>query len=380
LFEPAFDELLRRKYRTRVAFEVDGHPVEALASDGAERAPVIIRVGRARAASAVGFLERHPSLPEERQGIAISTYGKVIKRGWEWLGLTSANPTIGGLIEVPALAACLTLSKNDFIRSGARGATYLGYRKTIQEVVSRQLADWGDSAGAEARPRIARLERDLERVLEDLADDFPLLQSLVNRRRGGQNRLPMPGRGGDRTPGPLFANLLNASDENDVPGTPPAEAQLLPPSNPAPGSDEPMPNGDSDPQDAPPDVSPPASDPARGVGQESLAGAVESIAARRRPARYGLLVQFESLPDNPELARLVDSTVWINDAHPAYTRAAASRSLGYHTALAVALSLAPLTVEAAAEHAFITQFLAHWGSTSSSTRRPLRRRRVKKSA
>ena len=49
-------------------------------------APVAIRVGRARAASAVGFLERHPSLPEERQGIAISTYGKVIKRGWEWLG------------------------------------------------------------------------------------------------------------------------------------------------------------------------------------------------------------------------------------------------------------------------------------------------------
>jgi hypothetical protein len=79
-----------------------------------------------------------------------------------------------------------------------------------------------------------------------------------------------------------------------------------------------------------------------------------------------------------ELARLVDSTIWINDAHPAYLRAAASRSLGYHTALAVALSLAPLAVEAREEHAFITQFLAHWGGAQGTHR--VTRRRANKSA
>jgi hypothetical protein len=47
----------------------------------------------------------------------------------------------------------------------------------------------------------------------------------------------------------------------------------------------------------------------------------------------------------------------------------ASRSLGYHTALAVALALAPLAVEAADEHGFITQFLAHWGGASGKRRR-----------
>jgi hypothetical protein len=57
----------------------------------------------------------------------------------------------------------------------------------------------------------------------------------------------------------------------------------------------------------------------------------------------------------------VDTTIWINDAHPAYGRAAASRSAGYHTALTVALALAPLAVAASEEHAFVTQFLAHWG-------------------
>ena len=62
-----------------------------------------------------------------------------------------------------------------------------------------------------------------------------------------------------------------------------------------------------------------------------------------------------------ELGRLVESTVWVNEAHPAYRRAAASRSEGYHIALAVAMALAPLAVEPVHEHHFVTAFLAQWG-------------------
>ena len=47
---------------------------------------------------------------------------------------------------------------------------------------------------------------------------------------------------------------------------------------------------------------------------------------------------------------------------------------GYHTALAVALALASLAVEAAEEHAFITQFLAHWGGAPAAGRRSGRSR------
>ena len=111
----------------------------------------------------------------------------------------------------------------------------------------------------------------------------------------------------------------------------------------------------------------------------AAAGTVDTVRGRRRPARYGLLVQFESRPADSELGRLVDSTIWINDAHPAYTRAAASRSLGYHTALAVALALASLAVEAPDEHAFITQFLAHWG-TAQAMSHSKRRQRSRKTA
>ena len=226
-------------------------------------------------------------------------------------------------------------------------------------MITRQLATWGDERNHEVRPQIARLERDLERVLEDLADDFPLLRSLVERRAGGQKRLPMSGRGREHVPAPLFT-------------TPNPEGAITLHEPPVPS-----------PTTVPPGAEHPASDPGGdwrdGIQSDGrmTAGAdtLDSVAGRRRPARYGLLMQFESRPADLELGRLVDNTVWINDAHPAYTRAQASRSLGYHTALVVALTLAPLAVEARDEHTFVTQFLAHWGSSHQPGRTMGRRRK-----
>src|SRR5262249_61938196 len=89
---------------------------------------------------------------------------------------------------------------------------------------------------------------------------------------------------------------------------------------------------------------------------------VAAAARWRGRWRWGLSVACGARPDDAELGRLVDSTVWVNEAHPAYRRAAASRSEGYHTALAVALALAPLAVDSAKEHAFINAFLSSWGA------------------
>ena len=367
LLDPAFSDLLARYYPHRITFDVAGQvltPAQPLIRD---RVTIQIRMGRKRLPSAIATMQRHEHpLPEDQQGIAVSTFGKVIKRGWDWLGLSPASAwRVTGLVEAPELAACLTLSKNDFIRSGVRGATYLAYRKAIQEVVSRQLGIWGDSREGEQRPKTLRLERDLERVLEDLADDFPLLRSLVDARAGGQKRLPMPGRGSEHAPGPLFASLGLAGAAAPPFASPPTEEESAPPAEDgfeAPGSS----GSDREATDPPPP--PAATEPER----ESTVGTIAALPGRRRPARYGLLVQFESRPDDQELGRLVDSTIWINDAHPAYVRAAASRSTGYHLALTVALSLAPLAVGPSEEHGFVTQFLAHWGG-SRSTKRQRRR-------
>ncbi len=357
LFDPSFDAILSPHYRRTIRFELNGALLARTVAlppgrDQEEAAPVEIKLARRRKPSAVGRLLRHATpLPEDDRGVAVSTLGKVIKRGWDWLGVSPATPDrISGLIEAPELAACLTLNKSDFIRTGSRGLAYLAYRKAIQEVVSKQLALWGDTkdSAEEARRRVARpVERDLERVLIDLAPDFPLLAALVERRMGGQRKLPIGKRSDDGKPLALLPASVTAGegrgDGSDDAVTPEST------------------NGEIATPPAPPER-PPSQEPERPPSLTDL----PASQGPKRPQRYGLAIQFESRPHDAELGRLVDSTVWVNDAHPAYVRAAASRSEGYHLALTVAMSLAPLAVVAQEEHAFVTAFLVKWGESMAA--------------
>jgi hypothetical protein len=359
LLDPAFDAMMLAVHGRNIAFEVNGQTLDKSPCAAPEIAPLEIYMGRKKKPQAFGYLYREPlPLPENRRGIAISTYGKIIRAGWDWLGITpNASERIGGVIEVPALAASLTLNKGDFIRSGTRGAAYLAYRKVIQETVLRQLTAWGDNSEQTepARPRAMRtLERDLERVLLDLSEGFPLLAALVEHRRGGQKRLPLGPKSADGAPG--FAGATSSLAGHDDDGaTPPAQG--------GDGATEPQPPHDKQPPAPSADSPAPTTD-------------LPDAPRKLRPRRLGLGVQFEDRPDDIELGRLVESTVLINAAHPAYKRAAASRAEGYHIALTVALALAPLTVEAAAEHGFITEFMSRWGEAVAKPRgKPGTRRR-----
>ena len=98
-------------------------------------------------------------------------------------------------------------------------------------------------------------------------------------------------------------------------------------------------------------------------------------AAERRPAHYGLDIQFEDRDGEVSLGRLVESSVWVNRAHPAYGRALASRSIGYHIALAVAMALAPLAVEPPQQGEFLLTFLTRWGE---AIEKPGSRHRLKR--
>lgn len=335
LLDPALTDILAAHYPRGVRFVLNGRPMQQASWDGNERAPILVRVPRKRKPSASGYLirDRLP-LPEERRGLAISTFGKVIKRGWEWLGITPASPErIGGLIEAPALAQTLTLNKADFLRVGMRGRIYLAYRKAIQEAVAAQLAVWGDlrEPGEPAQRRATRpLERDLEAVLLDLADEFPLLTTLVERRAGGQRALPIGGV-------PVEPDTTTGLGSPGAPASEPSSVLER-----SAGTEH-QEEGES-----------------RGPGVAELE--LPATRGLRRPGRYGLKIQFERRPDDPELARLIETTVWINEGHPAYRRAVASRSEGYHIAVASAMALASLAVEPDKEHAFVTTFLSSWGS------------------
>jgi hypothetical protein len=349
LFDPAFDGILEPHYPEGVRFRVNGREVARFAPPGT-RAPIQVKVGRQRKPSGVGFLTRDPGLaPEEAGGIAVSTLGKVIKRGWEWLGMSPGGPPdVVGLVEVPALAEALTLNKGDFIRTGTRGATYLAYRKAIQEAVRSQLEAWGEGEAApEPRPRKTRsLERDLRSVLADLSDDYPLLSTLMDRISGGQRRLPLGGA----------PTLHGSAPGVGVTGGAGEEAEG--------GAGQEPPGGGRNDEGGGPEAAPPEEDarPEKEKAAASPSGApLPGGRKGKAPARYGLRIRFESRPDDPSLGRLVESTVWVNDAHPAYRRATASRSEGYHVALTVAMALASLTVEPADVHDFVTRFLARWG-------------------
>jgi hypothetical protein len=342
LFDHTFDEFLAAYYPKGISVQLNGQLLDKQSWSAPLHARLEIRMLRKRKPSAFGYLKRSElPLAEERRGIAISTFGKVIKRGWDWMGMTPlAAERIGGLIEVPELAACLTLNKGDFIRTGARGAIYLAYRKAIQEAVSRQLAAWGDAppSSAEAPPREVRpLQRDLAHMLEDLAADFPLLTSLVEQRAGGQKKLSFGGNGGPDAERSLVAASVIAQAEGENGNGEASSAERGPSEN----------SIESKPQAEAP--------------LERSALRLPGSGGKRRPAHYGLDIDFEDRADDVEIGRLVDSTIWVNRAHPAYRRALASRSIGYHIALVVGMSLAPLAVEQAKEHQFVTAFLSRWG-------------------
>jgi histidine kinase/DNA gyrase B/HSP90-like ATPase len=359
LFDPDFAEFLRTRYPHGVRFVLNGRVIAQPVREP-DRVSISIRMRRKRKPEGIGYLLRSTHSSEE-SGLAISTLGKVIRRGWDWLGVFPSRPDeVGGLIEIPALATCLTLSKTEFVRSGPRGAMFLQYRKALQEVLSAQLNAWGDKRDKveeEQRRRIRPLERDLEKLLVDLAEDFPLLASLVERRSGGQRQLPVggPGRGNGKSL-PLSAHELIGSSPMEI------STDVLP--------ETPT----SIPQPCPPD---------RRTGPEPTeksltkgGGVVEPRQARRRRAgHYRLTVELEYSPKDPQIARLLESTVRVNSAHPTYRRADASRSLGYHLALAAAMALAPLAVEADQAHDFITAFLTWWGRAVDHLRaRPSGRR------
>jgi hypothetical protein len=368
-FEPLFDQrfydILREHYPSGIRVEINGRPMGQVVPGDDDTAPLTVRLGRKRKPAALGYLvRRHAPVPDDERGLAVSTFGKVIKRGWDWLGVTPDRPDlIGGLVEAPGLAASLTLNKADFLRSGPRGATYLAYRKALQEAVSLQLTSWGSDRERleRARSRATRpVERDVESVLLDLAEDFPMLAMLVERRSGGQRRLPM-GRGD---------------------GVSPAQAELLPPDtraaeavvNPEGAPDES--NGVAQPGPAAGDER----DSAQSLGDEDRTrddsgpphGSPLELPAqrgRRRPTRLGLRIEFEAREGDLELGRLAETTVWVNSAHPAYQRAVASRAESYHLALTVALSLARVAVEPPLEHEFVATFLARWGEATGERTR-----------
>jgi hypothetical protein len=345
LLDETFGEILRSLYSQGIRFFVNHRPIAA--PELAELRGRRIFVVRASLSSnpnvkgkpvGVGFIGRsNDDLPETQYGIGISAYGKVIKRGWDWIGLTPKHPTrLSGIVEVPPLVEILTTNKADFLKDGGSLKRYYRYRKAIQAALSPILRDLGETVPVREREEreVRPLEREVERVLGTMLGEYPEIAPLIGRRRTSQ-----PG-----------VNLAPDAEGADVGALTETLAEIAQQQGNVCGSA----------REAPAPFQPP---PESGAVLEQNPDGTE--AARPQEGKRvgpGLMIGFEDSAERAELGWLLENTVWINRAHPAYQKAVAGGHEQYHVVLTVAWVLLGHLDDQHSAQRFIGEFLFGWGA------------------
>ncbi len=334
LLDEEFMSEMRKIYVSRSAIEffVNGKRIQAPEAEFfAERKIFYVQLGKRGKFIGIGFLSRSDKeLTEENRGIAVSTYGKVIKRGWDWLSIAPRNPMhLAGLVEVPDLAEILTTNKADFLKDSTSLQKFYRYRKAIQSAMEPILQEFGEIRLLRPEDELRPLEREIESVLKGMLDDFPELNPLLGRRRRAEaikGVIPDPGAPltGIKAEGvDVMTGSLGGSGEGSG-----IEA--------APGA---LPGERIEPSPEPTE---------RGQLHEGR---------RRRP---GLIIGFDDDPNRPELAWLSEDGVHVNKAHPAYQRA---KDKNYHIVTSVAWVLSSHLEPEKSPQDFINRFLSLWGSS-----------------
>lgn len=292
-------------------------------------------LGRRRKAVGVGYVLRSSrKLSEEERGIGISTYGKVIKRGWDWLMLSAKNPDeVTGLVEVPELAECLTTNKSDFRRDSSHLAKYYKYRKAIQKAILRELEKIGEAPAPkeEVEKGLRRLGREIQKILQDLSHSFPELDELFPRTGKGekvQGVIPDPDA-------QLIAKevLGTESMTGTVGGEGAGEGIEV-----APGDNPQM------------------------RLETSKTPQEKGKPHSGRIKRSGIQVAFDEDAEKKVLGWLIGDTIYINRAHPAYVKAKEAGVEAYHYLVVIAWVLSQHIEAEKSPLDFLNQFLSVWGS------------------
>ena len=321
LLHPQFnDPILKYIYKKGVAFYVNGENIK-IEDSAFESGAKTFRInfgGKQRGLAGFGYLvkSKEELLPED-SGISISTYGKVIKRGWEWLGLMPKSGfQISGMVEIPALSEILTTNKSDFLKDAASLKKYYKYRKAIQAAVLPILEDLGekDLSFESDLKRLRPLEREIEKTLGYLLNDFPELTPLVGVRR------KTAGESVTFSPEEIPSVGIIHGTEKIVEAT----SALF-----------------------------------REEGKKGSAAA-DVLANKEKKKAPGLKIGFEENSARPDLARMVQNTIWVNTFHPAYRKSKKEGLEEYHILLCVAWALSGFIEEDRSPQDFISQFLASW--------------------
>lgn len=338
LLDGEFAVVLDFLYPRGIAIRVNGEPVVLPEMTREDSRYFPVRAGQRRRLLGMGFLlKAADDLPEDLCGLAISTYGKVIKRGWEWLGMAPKSPRkLSGVVEVPEMVECLTPNKSEFLRDPTSLQKFYKCRKVIQEAVAGALEILGEMGQAEpARDKgLEKIEKEIDRVVGDMLPEFPELAPLFGRKHSSAEVKAILPAGN----GPLATDLEPGSDSatGDKGGA--GEGEGL-----EGAIDGPMDGSHLEPKDD---------------GSEK---AKEHVSRRKRP---GLMIRYDEDTGGDTMAWLRGSTLWINARHPAYERVQNTPAVTLYIAFAVASELSSKIEEGKAPLQFIERFMAAWGGAA----------------
>ncbi len=352
-----YREFLKYFYRKPVTFSVNGRQL-VLPEDKQEALQhwFPVTVGKSRHPAGAGFLMKtgHESgwlqkmLGEDNfiaslpAGLWISTYGKVIKGGWEWLGVLPKHAgSLTGLVEIPALAEILTTNKNDFLSDAYSLKKYYQFRKAIQEAVLPILRELGEDQPAlhEAPEKLLKpLSQTVTGALGQLVGDFPELESLINVRRtqtaGVARKEKITDNKFEQIPTAIAEDNAEYKANPDQVKEPEPSLGIKPP---------PIPTG--------------------------LADETKSKTVKAKTS--GLKLQLADISDAPELplGRIVEDTLTINTAHPAWRKAKQKGLEEYHVIITVAAVLSHFLEHEKNPQDFLNRLLVAWAHESEEAKR-----------
>ncbi|MEK7461099.1 MAG: ATP-binding protein [Patescibacteria group bacterium] len=318
-----FEQIYRYLYKNGIEFTINGAKLELSHPLLPETSKIfrIVMGSQTKRLTGFGYLAQANFDETENQGLSISTYGKVIKSGWEWIGLeTPTNQRLFGFVEIPALSQILTINKMDFLRDATSLKKYYRFRKAIQSAVLPILSEFGnEQVTIDPVKALRPLTRQIEQTLRRLLSDFPELLPLLGVRttKNATDALKSLSRE------PLVKILekevkLSGHQENVE------EIDPLP--------------------------------------QKKRRGE-----SKKRAKSSTLAIGYESAKPSDSIARMIESNILINTAHPAYLKAQKLRVEGYHAIFCVAWSLSHFLEDSRSPQAFMNDFLSSWGRQEPKT-------------
>jgi len=287
----------------------------------------ILHRGRSRMPYGLAHFELHPSpLPENLQGIAISTFGKIIKRDFLKQHFNGMD-RVTGITEVPELVECLTTNKCDFRKDGTAGQKYYKFNKAIQQEFRRWLEELQIIEHTEAKSD-KEVQR-LQRVVNSIIEQIPDLQQFYGART---EREGMVKDANGEYHGSVIA-------KENVSGA--------------------VSNGKE--REDHQETIKKAMEQAEKSDTALIEGGDMTASRRIRSSKFGPQIKYIASPDRDDISWMEGDVVLINTAQPTYRKAVEKKVVEYHNLFAVAMAMLREVPTASEKLELLEKFISRWG-------------------